>query len=405
MTFERSVALKRIQPSATIAITQIGRDLRAAGRDIISLSIGEPDFDTPEHIKAAASEAMARGETKYPPVGGIPQLKAAIAEKFRRENSLEFSNAEVTVSGGAKQVIANALMATLNPGDEVIIPAPYYVSYPQLTNLFGGAPVFVETTEASGYKLQPEALERAINPNTKWLLLNSPGNPTGTAYSLSDLAALAEVLRRHPHVYILSDDIYEHLIYDDIAFATMANTAPDLMDRILTVNGVSKAYAMTGWRIGYGAGPTPLIKAMELVQSQMTSGASTIMQWGAVAALTGPQDMLIERRANFDQRRRRVVAALNEIDGIECRMPDGAFYAYPSCAAYIGATSAGGRKIDTDEAFSSALLQEHGVATVHGTAFGAGPNFRVSYAASIGQLDEACSRIAAFCADMRQPQI
>jgi aspartate aminotransferase len=401
--FTRSVALRRIQPSATIAISQLGRDLRAAGRDIISLSLGEPDFDTPPHIVEAAAQAAARGETRYPPVGGIPELKAAIIGKFRRENELSFTPAEVTVANGAKQIIANALFASIDPGDEIIVPAPYYVSYLQLANLFGAKAVIVETAAAQGFRLQPDQLEAAITPRTKWLMLNTPGNPTGSVYSAAELEALAGVLRRHPHVWTMSDDIYEHLIYDGLEFSTIAQVAPDLADRTLTVNGVSKAYAMTGWRIGYGGGPASLIKAMELVQSQLTSGASTIMQWGAVAALDGPQDFLADRRDDFDRRRKLVVSALNAIAGMECRMPEGAFYAYPSCAAYIGSTSAGGTPIDSDEAFCSALLQEQGVAAVHGSAFGVGPNFRVSYAASDAALVEACGRIRAFCEGLVRP--
>ena len=399
--FRKSQILAQIQPSATIAITQLGRDLRAAGRDIISLSIGEPDFDTPENVKAAAAAAMGRGETKYPPVPGLPELRTAVAAKFRRENQLDYHPDEVIVSAGGKQVIALALLSTLDPGDEVIIPAPYWVSYPQLTVLAQATPVVVATVPADRLKITPTALEAAITTRTRWLLLNSPGNPTGAVYSRDELAALADVLRRHPHVWVLSDDIYEHLVYGDMTFGTIADVAPDLRDRTLTMNGVSKAYAMTGWRIGYAGGPQLLIKAMTLLQSQLTGGAARPSQWAAIAALNGPQELLAERRAAFDRRRQLVVQGLNAIPGLECLMPDGAFYAYPSCAGCIGRTTAGGRHIGTDEDFCMALLEETGVATVHGGAFGLGPALRVSYAAAEDLLEAACARIAEFCHNLR----
>ena len=398
--FRKSARLQPIQPSATIAITQLGRDLKAQGRDIVSLSIGEPDFDTPDHVKEAAAAAMARGETKYPPVPGLPELRAAVADKFLRENDLTYQPEQVIVSAGGKQVIALALLATLDPGDEVIVPAPYWVSYPQLTTLAGATPVEVTTTAATGLKITPAQLEAAVTPRTRWFILNSPSNPTGAVYSRAELMALAEVLRLHPQIWILSDDIYEHLIYGNAAFATIAAVAPDLAERTLTMNGVSKAYAMTGWRIGYAAGPLPLIKAMSLLQSQITGGAARVCQWAALAALTGPQDGLASRRAAFDARRRLVVEGLNAIPGLECPMPEGAFYAYPSCAAFIGRTTAGGRRIAHDEDFCMALLQETGVATVQGAAFGQGPAFRVSYAASEAQLRTALNRISTFCRTM-----
>ena len=398
--FKRSTSLARIQPSATIAITQKARELKASGRDIISLSIGEPDFDTPQNIKDAATAAMARGENKYPPVSGIPRLKTAVAAKFKRDNGLDYADNEIIVSAGGKQVISNAMLATLDAGDEIVIPTPYWVSYPQLANLCGATPVFAETRLDDGFRLQPDVLDRLITPKTKWVILNSPGNPSGAAYTRSELSALTDVLVRHPHVLVLSDDIYEHLIYDG-TFSTVVEVEPRLRDRTLTVNGVSKAFAMTGWRLGYAGGPAPLIKAMELVQSQLTGGVCRISQWAAVEALEGPQDFLSETRSAFRRRRDMMVAALNAIDGIVCPVPEGAFYIYPSCGAFLGKTSSAGQAIETDEDFCMALLAEKGVATVHGTAFGLGPNFRVSYAASDADLAEGARRIAAFCRDMR----
>lgn len=400
-TAMRADFLSRVQPSATIAITQLARELRAAGRDVISLSIGQPDFDTPDNVKAAAADAMARGETTYPPVGGLPELKSAIAEKFRRENGLNFDDKQIIVSAGGKQVLAIALQATLNPGDEVIIPAPFWVSYPQLVSLCGATAVSVPTAQADGFRLRPEALEAAITERTKWLILNSPGNPTGAAYDADSLRALADVVAAHPNLWVLSDDIYEHLLYDGLAFANFANVAPELRDRTLTMNGVSKAYAMTGWRIGYAGGPVTLIKDMELLQGQLTGGACRISQWAAVEALNGPQGLLAARRDQFDRRRRLVVEALNAVRGIDCLMPEGAFYVFPSCSGFFGGTSEGGREIKTDEDFCMALLDEQGVATVHGSAFGAAGSFRISYAASDALLQEACRRISAFSASFR----
>ncbi|SIO72084.1 aspartate aminotransferase [Burkholderia sp. GAS332] len=400
--FTRSTALSRISPSATIAITQKARDLRAAGRnDILSLSIGEPDFDTPEHVCEAARAAIAAGSTRYPPVSGVPVLKEAIAAKFARDNGLHYALNQIIVSSGAKQVIANAMLATLNPGDEVLIPAPYWVSYPQLTQLCGATPVFLPTDAATGFLPQPGAVDAAITPKTRWLILNSPSNPSGAVLDRVSLAALGEVLRRHPHVWVLTDDIYEHLIYTDAPYATLAQMCPDLADRTLTVNGVSKAYAMTGWRIGFAGGPAALIKAMELVQSQLTGGACSIAQWAAAAALDGPQDFVAECRASFQARRDRLVAALRAIPGMDCAMPEGAFYAFPSCGAFLGLSTASGTPIHTDEDFVRELLETTGVAAVHGSAFGSPGQFRVSYAASSDVLDEAGRRLHRFCASIR----
>ena len=395
--FRKSTALSRIQPAATIAITQKARDLRAQGRDVISLSIGEPDFDTPDHVKAAAAEAVTKGETKYTPIPGIPQLREAIAAKFARENGLEYAPSQTIVCTGGKQVIANALMATLDPGDEVIVPAPYWVSYTQQVEMTGAVPVVVATRAEDGFLMTPAALEAAITDKTRWLILNSPSNPSGAVYGAGDLHALAEVLERHPQVWVLSDDIYEHLIYGNVPFATMAAAAPAMKDRTLTMNGVSKAYAMTGWRIGYAAGPQALIDAMALVQGQFTSGAARPSQWAAHAALTGPQDAIETQRAAFNRRRDLVVARLNAIPGMTCPTPPGALYVFPSCAAFLGKVTLGGRRIDTDEDFCMALLEEGGVATVHGAAFGQSPYFRVSYAASEAELAAAVDRIEAFC--------
>jgi aspartate aminotransferase len=396
--FKRSDALSRISPSATIAITQKARDMRASGRnDILSLSIGEPDFDTPEHVCEAARAAIAAGSTRYPPVSGVPVLKEAIAFKFGRDNGLQYGLNEILVSSGAKQVIANALMATLNSGDEVLIPAPYWVSYPQLTQLCGAKPVFMATSASDGFQLRPEVLEAAITPRSRWLILNSPSNPSGAVVSRETLLSIGEVLRRHPQVWVMTDDIYEHLIYTDSAYATIAEVCPDLRERTLTVNGVSKAYAMTGWRIGFAGGPAPLIKAMELIQSQLTGGASSIAQWAAAAALDGPQDFVAECRASFRSRRDRVIAALTKVPGMDCAIPEGAFYAFPSCEAFLGRTTSTGVMLATDEDFAKELLSEKGVATVHGSAFGSPGFFRVSYAASMATLDEACTRIELFC--------
>jgi aspartate aminotransferase len=396
-----SAALSRIKPSPTNFASDRARRLKAEGRDIVPVSSGEPDFPTPDNILAAANAAMARGLTKYTPVVGIPELREAVARKFKRENGLDYQVAQTIVSTGGKQVVANALLATVDPGDEVVIPAPYWVSYPELVQLCGGTPVAVTTSVADGFKMRPVALEAAITPRTKWLILNSPCNPSGAVYSRDELKALAEVLKRHKHVWILTDDIYEHLIYDDLAFTTLAQVEPELYERTLTVNGVSKAYAMTGWRIGFAGGPAKLIKAMETIQSQVTSGTCSVSQWAAVEALNGPKDFLRDRRKAFEQRRDLVVSMLNQAHGIQCPTPDGAFYVYPSCAGVLGKRVPDGRTIETDEDFVLTLLESEGVAVVHGSAFGCGPNFRISYAASTDLLDEACRRIQRFCASLR----
>jgi len=393
--------LKRIKPSATMVLTQKARDLKASGRDVISLTVGEPDFDTPDNIKQAAVAAIARGETKYPPVLGIPPLREAIAAKFRRENGLDYKASDVIVGTGGKQVLYNAFLVTMNPGDEVIIPAPFWVSYPEMVAINGGNPVIVPTTLENGYKLQAEDLERAITPRTKWVLLNSPSNPTGAAYTRAELTALTDVLVRHPNIWVLTDDMYEHLTYGDFVFTTPVQVEPELKSRTLTVNGVSKAYAMTGWRIGYAAGPAELIKAMDMVQGQQTSGACTIAQWAAVEALTGPQDFIPMARKAFEERRDLVVSMLAQAKHLKCPKPEGAFYVYPDCSAAIGKTAPSGKTIATDEDFVSELLETEGVATVHGSAFGQGPNLRVSYAASLKSLEEACRKIQTFTASLR----
>ncbi len=398
--FTPSRSLARIKPSPTIAVTSLARELRRQGRDIIGLGAGEPDFDTPEHVKEAAIAAIRRGETKYTAVDGTPELKAAIVEKFRRENGLEFAPEEILVGAGGKQVIFNAILATVDPGDEVVIPAPYWVSYPDIVRLAGGEPRIVPCPAEQGFKLAPEALERAIGPRTRWLILNSPSNPTGAAYTADELAALAEVLRRHPQVWVLSDDIYEHLVYDGFRFTTLLQVAPDLRDRTLTVNGVSKAYAMTGWRIGYGAGPRALIRAMATLQSQSTTNPCSISQAAAVAALTGPQDFLEEWRRVFRSRRDLVVEMLARAPGLSCPRPQGAFYVYPSCAGVIGKRAPDGREIRTSEDFARHLLERHGVAVVHGAAFGLDPHFRISYATSTELLEEACRRIVRACEEL-----
>ena len=382
-------------------MTQKARELRAHGREIISLSVGEPDFDTPDNIKAAAIEAIRRGETKYGPVAGIAPLREAIAGKFRRENGLDYKPSQCIVGTGGKQVLFNALMASLNANDEVIISAPYWVSYPEMIALCGGTAVIVETRPEDAYKLQPEALERAINPRTKWVILNSPSNPSGAAYSEAELKALTNVLLRHENVWILTDDMYEHLVYGDFVYKTPAQVEPRLYDRTLTMNGVSKAYAMTGWRIGYAAGPEKLIRAMDMIQGQQTSGACSIAQWAALEALSGPQDFIAESRKVFEGRRDLVVSMLNQAKYLSVHCPEGAFYVYPSCAEAIGRTTAGGRKIESDVDFVMALLEEQGVAVVQGSAFGMGPNFRVSYATSNEALAAACGKIQAFCAGLR----
>lgn len=389
--------LSRVKPSPTIAISAKARDLKDAGRDVIALSAGEPDFDTPENIRAAAKAAIDAGKTRYTAPDGISELKQAICAKLKRDNGLSYTASQVSVGSGGKQILYNALMATLNRGDEVVIPAPYWVSYPDMVLLAGGTPVIAQTSLETRFKLTPEALAAAITPKTKWLIFNSPSNPTGAAYSRDELSALCDVLLRHPHVWVMSDDMYEHLTFGDFAFCTPAEVAPALFDRTLTCNGVSKAYAMTGWRIGYGAGPEPLIAAMRKIQSQSTSNPCSISQWAAVEALNGPQEFIAAHNAVFERRRNLVVGMLNKTPGITCPVPDGAFYVYPSIAGCIGKTSVGGTSIDNDEAFATALLEEAGVAVVFGAAFGLSPNFRVSYATSDEELKEACVRIQTFC--------
>lgn len=392
-----SDTLSRVKPSPTVAVTTKARELRAAGRDVIGLGAGEPDFDTPTHIKAAAIRAIEAGHTKYTAVDGIPELKEAICAKFSRENHLTYSPAQVSVATGGKQILYNALMATLNPGDEVIIPAPYWVSYPDMVLLGGGTPVVVPAGIESGFRLTPEQLEAAITPRTKWLIFNSPSNPTGAGYSPAQLKALCDVLRRHPHVWIMSDDMYEHLVFDGFTFATPAQIAPDLYERTLTCNGVSKAYAMTGWRVGYAAGPAPLIGAMRKIQSQSTTNPCSISQWAALEALNGPQAFLADNAKLFQRRRDMVVEALNATPGITCPTPDGAFYVFPSIAALLGKSTPDGTRIDTCQTFAEELLEATGVAVVFGAAFGLEGHFRVSYATSERALQEACSRIHSFC--------
>jgi aspartate aminotransferase len=396
-----SETLDRVKPSPTIAVTTKAADLKAAGRDVIGLGAGEPDFDTPDHIKAAAKAAIDAGRTKYTAVDGIPELKQAICAKFKRDNGLDYTPAQVSVGTGGKQVLYNAFMATLNPGDEVIIPAPYWVSYPDMVLLGGGTPVAVAASLETDFKITADQLEAAITPQTKWFLFNSPSNPTGAGYSWTELKALTDVLLRHPHVWVMTDDMYEHLAYDGFTFCTPAEVEPALYDRTLTVNGVSKAYCMTGWRIGYAAGPEDLIKAMRKVQSQSTSNPCSISQWAAVEALNGDHSFIADNNAAFVRRRDLVVAALNDCRGVVCPTPEGAFYVYPSVAGCIGKTSTGGVKITDDEAFATALLEEEGVAVVFGAAFGLSPNFRVSYASGDAALTDACARIRRFCDGLR----
>jgi aspartate aminotransferase len=394
-------ALGRIKPSATIAVTDKARELKAAGMDVIGLGAGEPDFDTPDNIKDAAIKAIRDGKTKYTAVDGIPELKQAVAQKFARENGIDYKASEISIGTGAKQVLYNALMATVNPGDEVVIPAPYWVSYPDMVALAGGTPVPVPATMDSGFKISPAALEKAITPKTKWLIFNSPSNPSGAAYTHAELRALADVLLKHPHVWIMTDDMYEHLVYDGFEFATFVEVEPALKERTLTVNGVSKAYAMTGWRIGYAGGPTSLIKAMATIQSQSTSNPSSISQWAAVEALTGPQDFIPKNAEIFRKRRDLVVSMLNQAAGIACPKPEGAFYVYPSCKGAIGKATPKGKRLAGDDDFVTALLEEEGVAVVQGSAFGLGPFFRISYATSMEMLEEACTRIQRFCGNLR----
>ncbi len=395
-----STALARIKPSPTIAMSSLASSLRQEGRDIISISAGEPDFDTPDHIKAAAIAAIEAGKTKYTPPDGMPELKAAICDKFARDNDLSYEPKHISVGTGGKQILYNALVASLNPGDEVVIPAPYWVSYPDMVLLAGGTPVIAETRAENNYKLTAKDLRAALSSATKWFIFNSPSNPTGAGYSEAELRALTDVLLEFPNVWVMSDDMYEHLAFDGFRFCTPAQVEPQLYERTLTCNGVSKAYAMTGWRIGYAGGPEPLIAAMRKVQSQSTSNPSSISQWAALEALTGPQEFLEDNNDMFVRRRNLVVAALNAIDGITCPMPEGAFYVYPSIAGLIGKRTPKGHVITTDEDFAMQLLEETGVAVVFGAAFGLSPNFRVSYATSDQLLKDACKRIVEFCASL-----
>jgi aspartate aminotransferase len=396
-----SATLSRVKPSSTIAVTNKAQELKRAGRDIIGLGAGEPDFDTPDHIKAAAKAAIDAGQTNYTAVDGIAELKQAICAKFQRDNGLDYAPSQVSVSSGGKQVLYNALVATLNPGDEVVIPAPYWVSYPDMVLLAGGQPVSVEATLENGFKITPQQLEAAITPKTKWFIFNSPSNPTGAGYTWDELKGLTDVLLRHPHVWVMTDDMYEHLVYDGFEFATPAQVEPALYERTLTCNGVSKAYCMTGWRIGYAAGPELLISAMRKVQSQSTSNPCSISQWAAVAALNGSHDFIAANNVAFKRRRNLVVDMLSQIDGMTCPVPEGAFYVYPSIAGLIGKTTANGVVITDDETFATALLDDEGVAVVFGAAFGLSPNFRVSYATSDDVLREACTRIQRFCAALQ----
>ncbi|HJM93073.1 MAG: pyridoxal phosphate-dependent aminotransferase [Alphaproteobacteria bacterium] len=394
-------SLARVKPSATMAISDQARNLKAAGNDVISLSAGEPDFDTPDNIKAAAIQAIQNGDTKYTDVSGTPSLKVAIAAKYKRDNGLDYDTDQIIICTGGKQVLYNALIATINPGDEVVIPAPFWVSYPDMVYLAGGTPVIVDVTAETAFRMTAEALEAAITPKTKWLIFNSPSNPSGAAYSEAELGALTDVLMRHPHVWVMTDDMYEHLVYDDFTFATPAQVEPGLYDRTLTVNGVSKAYCMTGWRIGYAAGPVALIKAMSKVQSQSTSNPSSISQAAAVEALNGPQDFIAEHNISFKERRDLVVSMLNQANGIDCLTPDGAFYVYPSCAGTIGKSTPSGKTIESDLDFATELLAAEGVAVVHGEAFGLSPHFRISYATSTEELEDACQRIQRFCGALK----
>jgi aspartate aminotransferase len=392
----------RVKPSATIAVTDKARALKAAGRDVIGLGAGEPDFDTPENIKEAAIRAISEGKSaKYTAVDGIAELKAAVARKFKRENKLDYKPSQIIIGTGGKQVLYNALMATLDPGDEVIIPAPYWVSYPDMVLLAGGTPVEVITTMANGYKMRPADLEKAITPKTKWIIFNSPSNPTGAAYTRDELKAVTDVLLRHPQVHVMADDMYEHLVYDDFVFYSPAQLEPRLYERTLTVNGCSKAYCMTGWRIGYAGGPEQLIKTMAMIQSQSTSNPTAVAQWAAVEALDGPQDFIPKHNKIFKERRDLCVSMLNQANGIQCPKPEGAFYVYPSCAGTMGKMAPTGKQLKTDEDFVSELLEAEGVAVVQGTPFGVGPAFRISYATATSALEEACTRIQRFCGNLQ----
>ena len=394
-----SNTLKRIKPSPTIAVTQKARELKASGKDIIGLGAGEPDFDTPENIKQAAIKAIKDGDTKYTAVDGTPALKDAIINKFKRENNLEYQINQITVGAGGKHVIYNAMMATLNEGDEVIVPAPYWVSYPDMVLLAGGTPIILECTEKQGFKINPSELEKIITNKTKWIILNSPSNPTGACYSERDIREIAKVLEKHPQVYILSDDIYEHVTYEGFKFFTIAQIE-GLKNRVLTMNGVSKAYSMTGWRIGYAAGPKEIIKAIAKIQSQSTTNPSSISQAAAVEALNGTQDFIKERATSFQERRNFVVKALNEIDGIECLNPDGAFYVFPSCKGLMGKKDASGKELKTDTDFVQSLLENSGIAVVQGSAFGLEGFFRISYATSMDNLKKALEKISSYCKNL-----
>ena len=395
-------SLSRIKPSATMAVTDKARALKTAGRDVIGLGAGEPDFDTPDNIKKAAIKAIESGRaSKYTAVEGLAELKQAVVDKFKRENNLDYKINQIIISAGGKQVLYNALMVTLNPGDEVIVPAPYWVSYPDMVLLAGGEPVIVPTRMEDGFKMKPEALEQAITPRTKWIIFNSPSNPTGAAYTKAELKVVTDVLMRHPHVWIMTDDMYEHLVYDDFQFATPAEIEPNLYERTLTVNGVSKAYCMTGWRIGYAGGRADLIKAMSMLQSQSTSNPVAVSQWASVEALNGPQDFIAKHNAIFKERRDLCVSMLNQSNGLKCPKPEGAFYVYPSCAGAMGKTTPSGKKLATDEDFVTELLEAEGVAVVQGTPFGFGPAFRISYATKTEDLEEACRRIQRFCGNLK----
>lgn len=389
--------LTRIQPSPTIAMSIKARELKAEGKDIIELAAGEPDFPTPSHIIEAAEEAMSRGETKYTDPDGTPALKQAVCDKFKRDNNLEYVTSQVTIGTGGKQVLYNALMATLNEGDEVIIPAPYWVSYPDMVLLAEGTPKIVECPLDKNFILQPEDLERAITPKTKWIILNSPSNPTGSGYTWDDMKKITDVLIRHPNIWVMTDDMYEHLVYDDFKFCTPAEVEPELYSRTLTVNGMSKAFCMTGWRIGYAAGPENLITAIRKIQSQSTSNPSSISQAASVAALNGPMDFLAKNNEVFKQRRDLVCSMLNQASGITCPTPDGAFYVYPSCAGLIGKKTPDGKVLKSDEDVVSYFLETEGIAAVHGAAFGLSPHFRISYATSTEALEDACQRIQRAC--------
>ena len=396
-----SAAINRIKPSPTIAVTNKAAELKAAGRDVIGLGAGEPDFDTPDFVKEAAIEAIRSGQTKYTAVDGTPALKKAVQAKFRRDNNLDYGLDQISVNVGGKQTIFNAMVATLDPGDEVVIPAPYWVSYPDIVLFCGATPVILPCPIGQGFKLRPEQLDAAITPKTKWVFLNSPSNPTGAAYSAAELKALTDVLLGHPHVFIMTDDMYEHVVFDDFRFASLAEVEPRLFDRTLTVNGASKAYAMTGWRIGFAGGPVPIIKAMAKIQSQSTSNPCSIAQAAVVAALNGPQDFLKERAKSFQSRRDLVVSMLNQASGLRCPTPEGAFYVYPDCSGLIGRTTPAGAVLKTDEDVAGYLLESEGVAVVHGAAFGLSPAFRISYATDAATLEDACTRIQRACAAVR----